>query len=79
MTPPSSPAVGSSVHLTPLDSIPGGRIERYLGPVQLHFIKDSWSVRGEGGHVPLPCPFLPYPYLLSDSHHTDLACSGSNL
>ena len=24
------------------------RIKQYLGPVQLHFIKDSWSVRGEG-------------------------------
>jgi hypothetical protein len=24
------------------------RIKRYLGPVQLHFIKDSWGVRGEG-------------------------------
>jgi hypothetical protein len=63
MTPPSSPAVGGSVHLTPLDSIPGGRIERYLGPVQLHFIKDSWSVRGEGDLPPLPYASLPFPTL----------------
>jgi hypothetical protein len=24
------------------------RVKRYLGPVQLHFIKDFWAVRGEG-------------------------------
>lgn len=24
------------------------RVKRYLGPVQLHFIKDAWTVRGEG-------------------------------
>ena len=35
------------VVLTPLDSVPGGKVKRYLGPVQLHFMKDSWSVRGE--------------------------------
>eukprot|EP01038_Epipyxis_sp_PR26KG_P009930 gene9930-13358_t len=34
--------------ITSLSEIPGTRVRRYLGPVQLHFIKDSWSIRGEG-------------------------------
>jgi uncharacterized protein YbjQ (UPF0145 family) len=34
-----------NVLLTPLSDIPGATIQRYLGPVQLHFIKDSWSIR----------------------------------
>ena len=42
-------AVEHHVVLTPLDFIPGGRVKRYLGPVQLHFMKDSWSIRGEAG------------------------------
>jgi hypothetical protein len=24
------------------------RVKRYLGPIQLHFIKDAWTVRNEG-------------------------------
>lgn len=24
------------------------RVKRYLGPIQLHFIKDAWTVRSEG-------------------------------
>jgi hypothetical protein len=38
----------NQVLLTPRSDIPGTRIKRYLGPVQLHFIKDAWTVRGEG-------------------------------
>ena len=26
----------------------GSRVVRYLGPIQLHFLKESWAVRGEG-------------------------------
>jgi hypothetical protein len=56
---PSTPRTGTAgpaaaavpdahrVVLTPLESVPGGKVKRYLGPVQLHFMKDSWSVRGE--------------------------------
>lgn len=32
-----------SVEVTKFD-----RIVQYLGPLQLHFIKESWTVRGEG-------------------------------
>lgn len=42
-----SPVALAQVLLTPLPRIPGTRIKRYLGPVSLHFIKDSWSQRGE--------------------------------
>ena len=29
--------------------VPGFRIKRYLGQINLHFIRESWSVKGEGG------------------------------
>ena len=38
------------VFLTPLSSIPGTKVKRYLGPIQLHFIKESWALRSEGSH-----------------------------
>ena len=34
--------------LTPLSEIPGSRVIRYLGPINLHFIKEAWAVRSEG-------------------------------
>lgn len=34
-----------NVILTPLSSIPGHNVVCYLGPIQLHFIKDSWTAR----------------------------------
>ena len=34
--------------LTPLSHIPGARVLRYLGPINLHFIKEAWAVRSEG-------------------------------
>lgn len=36
------------VTLTSLNHIPGRRIVRYLGPLQLHFIKESWGMSGKG-------------------------------
>ena len=43
----SSP-LPKNVIISTLPEIPGTRIISYLSPVQLHFIKDSWSIRGEG-------------------------------
>lgn len=43
-----SPIALAQVIITPLLRIPNTRIRRYLGPLQLHFLKDSWSVRGDG-------------------------------
>jgi len=40
------------VLLTPLSEVPGARVKRYLGPVHLHFVKDSWAERGEGSLEP---------------------------
>ena len=40
--------VSDGVLLTPLSQVSGSTIERYLGPVQLLFIKDSWTGRLEG-------------------------------
>ena len=40
------------VLLTPLSTVPGARVKRYLGPIHLHFVKDSWAERGEGALEP---------------------------
>jgi hypothetical protein len=32
--------------LSPLEHIPDRQIKRYFGPLQLHFVKDSWTARG---------------------------------
>jgi hypothetical protein len=40
------------VLLTPLSEVPSARVKRYLGPVHLHFVKDSWAERGEGSLEP---------------------------
>ncbi|KAF2071191.1 hypothetical protein CYY_007493 [Polysphondylium violaceum] len=37
------------VELTPLSFLPGNRLEKYLGRVNIHLIKESFSVREEGG------------------------------
>ena len=39
---PSTPL--TRVEVTPLSAIPGARVVRYLGRVNLHFIKESWDV-----------------------------------
>lgn len=36
--------------MTPLGSVPGARVTRYLGSVSLHFIKESWAA-SRGGEV----------------------------
>ena len=33
--------------LCPLDRVPGKEVKRYLGPLQLHFVKDAWTGRGD--------------------------------
>lgn len=43
----SSSSLPSYVILTTLHCVPGHRIVRYLGHIQLHFVKDSLSNRGE--------------------------------
>lgn len=35
--------------LSPLTYVPGARIVRYLGRVNLHFVRESWAVRQGGG------------------------------
>ena len=35
--------------LTPLAYVPGCRIRRYLGQINLHFIRESWLVKEGGG------------------------------
>jgi len=47
-----------SVLLSPLAEVPGYSIKRYLGPVHLHFVKDSWTVRGEGTLEPFFFVFI---------------------
>jgi hypothetical protein len=38
----------ANVTLTSLNYIPGHKVLRYLGPLQLHFIKESWGMSGKG-------------------------------
>lgn len=44
----ASDGMGVRVLLSPLSYLPGTRVRRYLGPVQLHFVRESLTVRGEG-------------------------------
>jgi hypothetical protein len=37
------------VTITPLAYIPGCRIRKYLGQINLHFIRESWTVKENGG------------------------------
>ena len=37
------------VTISPLAYVPGYSIKRYLGQINLHFIRESWSVKGDGG------------------------------
>lgn len=57
-SPPSSKVI-----LTTLPYVPGYRVKRYLGPLQLHFIKESWAVRGEGTYLSTEIAY-GYLYLL---------------
>jgi len=36
------------VILTPLELIPGARIVKYLGPINIYFVKEAWAVRNDG-------------------------------
>ncbi|EGC37159.1 hypothetical protein DICPUDRAFT_30730 [Dictyostelium purpureum] len=37
------------VELTPLFHLPGGRLEKYLGRISIHLIKETFSVKDQGG------------------------------
>lgn len=39
----------NGVDITPMSFIPGGRIEKYLGNLNFFFIRESTSVRENGG------------------------------
>ena len=47
--PPSGPNSAIQVEVTTLPFIPGATVRRYLGRINLHFIKESWAVREKGG------------------------------
>jgi hypothetical protein len=40
--------VDYDVMLTPLESIPGAKVLKYLGPINIYFVKEAWGVRNEG-------------------------------
>ncbi|CAK8985680.1 C2 domain-containing protein 5 (138 kDa C2 domain-containing phosphoprotein), partial [Durusdinium trenchii] len=54
---PYSPPLGGvavdawkpQVEITPLSFVPNHRVVRYLGRINLHFIRESWAVREGGG------------------------------
>ena len=47
--PPSGPHSAIQVEVTTLPFIPGATVRRYLGLINLHFIKESWTVNEGGG------------------------------
>ena len=48
------------------------RVKRYLGPVQLHFIKESWALRSEGEEIYLSISFIILQ--LTEAHINCTAC-----
>jgi hypothetical protein len=47
--PPVEPLLDpNTVFLTPLPSVPGAVVTKYLGPIHLHFVKDSENTRAVG-------------------------------
>jgi hypothetical protein len=40
-----------SVLFSPLPQIPGTKVIKYLGPINLYFIKEAWAVRSEGKNI----------------------------
>jgi len=74
-TRPAPSAAESAVRLSSLQSIPGASIVKYLGPLQLHFIKDSWNVRGEGAQAAFFYNFISEANAVARSH---VAALGGN-
>jgi len=71
------PLFGEKYHveLTPLSFLPGMHMERYFGHVHIHFIKESFEVREDGGLGSFTHVFLTEANAIARSH---VAALGGN-
>ncbi|XP_076328859.1 C2 domain-containing protein 5 isoform X3 [Tachypleus tridentatus] len=63
------------IDMTPLSSIPGGRIERYMGNLDFFFIRETTSIREEGGLNGFMHRFLSEVFAIVRAH---VAALGGN-
>lgn len=71
----TSPGDKHHVELTPLSFLPGVRMDRYVGHIHIHFIKESFAVREDGGLGSFTHVFLTEANALARSH---VAALGGN-
>ena len=74
-TPAAAAADASDVQLTPLSFVPGAEVEHGLGPLCLHFIKETWTLREEGGVCNFCHSFIAEAQALARAH---VAARGGN-
>ena len=72
---PAAAADASDVQLTPLSFVPGAEVEQTLGPLCLHFIKETWTLREEGGVCNFTHSFIAEAQALARAH---VAARGGN-
>lgn len=60
------------VLLCPLDNVPGKEVKRYLGPLQLHFIKDAWTGRGDQSMEAFTYSFIEVANMNAMAHVSSL-------
>ncbi len=65
----------SGVLLSPLSFVPGEHLVSHLGPLALHFIKESWTLREEGGIGSFCHAFVAEAQALARAH---IAARGGN-
>ena len=58
----------TNVILTPLSAIPGYNVVCYLGPIQLHFLKDSWTARCDVPFDNFVFSLISQAYVIVKSH-----------
>jgi hypothetical protein len=63
------------VEITPLAHIPMSSVEQYLGRLQLHLIKESWTYRDEGGLDAFAHKFIAEAHAIARAH---VASRGGN-
>lgn len=56
------------IHVTPMSFVPGTQVIKYLGRVELHFIKESFIIREQGGMSSFTHRFLLEVCQIAKSH-----------
>lgn len=63
------------VEITPLTHVPASLVEAYLGRLQLHLIKETWSYREQGGLSAFAHTFVSEAHAMARAH---VAARGGN-